>query len=476
MEECTICLEGILPHADLGVVSGCRHHYHEHCLLQWCSHSNSCPSCRQLFNAVFVVDQQTGSVKRRVVIQNKILFTDSIENIPSEYVNPPAPPEDEDIPTGVCSLCSSSDVRASAAPMMKCNSCFAGFHLRCLGISNVRDTGMDPTWCCPMCDVSQDVVISQPSLLSHRSHRVRNWRPTSIAPASSVSPPRRRSSSEGPGPNFSPASERSGRLIIHNENGELDDSFLYADAPHTQSRPMSLNGGVLSRRETRQWQNLSPEEIQSWNMFHQARQGAEQEYPQPSTTSGPRRKRRRRRDGNDTSIAAASTQTLENSRAPTLVRPSFSSIMNQVRNGSAHPQIPHSSPPRSANHSPPGNSPMDGTGNGDSDSQSDADTRTFHQKPALTFDQKTMIQKHIRNYLRPLYRPGDTHSRISNEEDYIRINKSVSRKVYSYVLSLSSPENGTIHVTFINDYLHDQTSLKQTVDRFVEEELRLANK
>lgn len=476
MEECTICLEGILPHADLGVVSGCRHHYHEHCLLQWCSHSNSCPSCRQLFNAVFVVDQQTGSVKRRVVIQNKILFTDSIENIPLEYVNPPAPPEDEDIPTGVCSLCSSSDVRALAAPMMKCNSCFAGFHLRCLGISNVRDTGMDPTWCCPMCDVSQDVVISQPSLLSHRLHRVRNWRPTSIAPASSVLAPRRRSSSEGPGTNFSPASERSGRLIIHNENGELDDSFLYTDAPHTQSRPMLLNGGVLSRRETRQWQNLSPEEIQSWNMFHQARQGAEQEYPQPSTTSGPRRKRRRRRDGNDTSIAAASTQTLENSRAPTLVRPSFSSIMNQVRNGLAHPQIPHSSPPRSANHSPPGNSPMDGTGNGDSDSQLDADTRTFHQKPALTFDQKTMIQKHIRNYLRPLYRPGDTHSRISNEEDYIRINRSVSRKVYSYVLSLSSPENGTIHVTFINDYLHDQTSLKQTVDRFVEEELRLANK
>lgn len=475
MEECTICLEGILPHTDLGVVSGCRHHYHEHCLLQWCSHSNSCPSCRQLFNAVFVVDQQTGSVKRRVVIQNKILFTDSIENIPLEYVNPPAPPEDEDIPAGLCSLCSSSDVRALTAPMMKCNSCFAGFHLRCLGITNVRDSGMDPTWCCPMCDVSQDVVISGPSLLPHRPHRVRNWRPTSMASASLVLAPRRRSSSEGSTTRIPATTERSGRLIIHNENGELDDSFLYTDTPHTQSRPMLLNGGVLSRRETRQWQTLTPEEIQSWNMFHQAREGADQEYTQPSPINDSRRKRRRKRDVN-TSNATPTNQTLENSRASNMVRPSFSSIMNQVRNGLSHSQIPHSSPPRSANHSPPGNSPMDGTGNGDSDSQLDADTRTFHQKPALTLDQKTLIQKHIRNYLRPLYKPGNTHSRISNEEDYIRINKSVSRKVYSYVLSLSSPENGTIHVTFINDYLHDQTSLKQTVDRFVEEELRLANK
>jgi hypothetical protein len=238
---------------------------------------------------------------------------------------------------------------------------------------------------------------------------------------------------------------------------------------------MLLNGGVLSRRETRQWQTLTPEEIQSWNMFHQAREGADQEYTQPSHINDSRRKRRRKRDVN-TSNATPTNQTLENSRASNMVRPSFSSIMNQVRNGLSHSQIPHSSPPRSANHSPPGNSPMDGTGNGDSDSQLDAETRTFHQKPALTLDQKTLIQKHIRNYLRPLYKPGNTHSRISNEEDYIRINKSVSRKVYSYVLSLSSPENGTIHVTFINDYLHDQTSLKQTVDRFVEEELRLANK
>lgn len=449
MEECTICLEPILAHADVGVVSGCRHHYHEQCLLQWCSHSNSCPSCRKLFYAVFVVNQATGTVRQRISIQNKILLTDAIDNIPLEFVNPSQPPEDDEPTIGVCSLCSSSDIRALTMPMLTCNSCFAGFHLLCLGIANVRDVGMDPTWCCPMCDSSQHVVIS-----GRPAHR----------PAATARRPRASETTAA----IERREERPVRqgLVIHNENGELDDSFLYNENP---PRPVLLNGGILSRRETRQWQSLSPEEMQSWEMFHHARQGAEHEYLVPSPANNTRRKRRKRYNSDSSGEPLSALHPPEPTRTSNPVRPSFSSIMNQVRSSTST----RASPPRSANHSPPGNSPMEATSNCDSDSQSDLDISSVEQKPTLTLEQKTKVQKHIRNYLRPLYKPGKSHSRIANEEQYIHINKSVSRKVYSYLLSLSSPENGSIHVTFINDYLHDQVGLKQTVDRFVEEELRL---
>lgn len=464
MEECTICLEPMPPGAPVGVVSGCKHHYHEHCLLHWCSQSNSCPSCRQKFHAVSVVDQLTGTVRRRVAIQNRLLLTDAINNIPGEFMNPVAEPADEDIPVSVCSLCSSSDIRALAVPMMRCTSCFAGFHLRCLGITGLRDGNMDPTWCCPMCDVSQEVVVDGLPETQRRAPR----------PARRHTNPDRRNRSnalsqmEYPEPHEANSIRRSAEqsgLVIHNENGELDDSFLY-DSSHI-SRPVLLNGGVLSRRETRQWQNLSPAEVLLWQMFHSAREGRDQESNEPPASDNSRRKRRRKRETALQISVVLSSSASEPPAVPT-TRTSFSSIMNLVRSS---PPRTHQSPPLSANHSPTGRSPMENTGNGDSDSQSDIDTR-YLQKPSLTLEQKTIIQKHIRNYLRPLYKPNSDRSRIASEQEYVRINKSVSRKVYSYILSLSSPENGTIHMTFINDYLHDQSSLKETVDRFVAEELK----
>lgn len=51
MENCTICLENIIP-VELIAVTECQHTYHRTCLITWLVENNTCPLCRSIMDLV----------------------------------------------------------------------------------------------------------------------------------------------------------------------------------------------------------------------------------------------------------------------------------------------------------------------------------------------------------------------------------------------------------------------------------------
>lgn len=84
----------------------------------------------------------------------------------------------------------------------------------------------------------------------------------------------------------------------------------------------------------------------------------------------------------------------------------------------------------------------------------------------LTLDQKIEIQKHIRNKLRPRYKPNEINTTVRNgefitsEEDYIKINKTISRKIYNYILKQKLGE--------IDEFFTNEDKLRNLIDKYIE--------
>ncbi|KAK6454513.1 uncharacterized protein RJT20DRAFT_59038 [Scheffersomyces xylosifermentans] len=342
-DECTICLEPLLPSHQIGSIPSCcgtsnNKYYHDRCILQWAANSNSCPTCRKRFYSINIANKSTPHrVKRVVAIKDKLLPNDAINNIPRAYITPAtrsvsASPhggtnselEDDDIrhahsvtSNGVCTICSSSDYRSSIRNMIDCNFCGSNFHLNCLGISSGQANEL-LNWCCPICDNDQDLILPATAAATGRRAQGSRFIP-SRTPVSRTTPLGRighmstiraasitdsvyrnpigsllstNSASFAPTvisnmsnePTLTTIRRRPG-LIIHNENNELDDDFLYnndntddfGDRMESLTNPIHesyspvINGGVILRKELRAKQNLSPEEIQSWDLFEEAR-------------------------------------------------------------------------------------------------------------------------------------------------------------------------------------------------------------
>ncbi|ODV80669.1 uncharacterized protein CANTADRAFT_29596, partial [Suhomyces tanzawaensis NRRL Y-17324] len=504
--ECTICLEPLLDTQLVGIVPSCCGHnkpYHDRCITQWSCNSNSCPTCRQRFYTVEIYPKNKPTMLVHTIsVQDKLLTNDAINHIPSEYVIPaaaPAPVEDEIRHGGVCSICSSSDYVSSMRSMLNCNFCCSSFHLDCVGMS--PDTDMC-SWCCPICDIDQELII--PYQRSRGTSRTTRTCPT---PARSV--PRalaRTRIIRGTGSSArTPARSARPGLIIHNENNELDDSFLYDNDSDDLMQnnemlysrfndfhaPPVINGGVLLRKEQRAQQNLSKEELQSWQIFDVARnqdpeyiseevktEGSESASTGTSSSSNKRRRRKKITPVNEAVVGSSKDMIKDNSSR-------INNLISQIKTSPlARTPITHaasgvlSASDSPASISPSSNSPMDPTFN-DSDTQYDSDSRLQkkHKSLELTLDQKIEIQKYIRSNLRLLYKPNHTEQLpseliITSEEDYIKINKTISRKIYGHILSEVN-NSATSDSTLLDKYFKedDVTKLKELVDRYVKGEL-----
>lgn len=516
-EECTICLEPITATDSIGLIPNCKHYYHNKCILQWSSHSNSCPKCRDLFYTInnyrnIDAKELIGSID----VKDKLLANDAINNIPEEFIiraNQPTPilannPIPSPSTPGICSICSSADYRlARLRSLISCQVCNSLFHIHCLGITGTNSHEYEQ-WCCPMCDSPQELIMPSASALNRRPIQRR-------APAMPIWPGNR---------SLRP------RLIIHNDNHELDDDFLYSEVDDTEvvtippflAIPTStvLNGGVILRREMRQLENLTPDEAQAWSMFEESRNGNSLTDNQlnPSTSQSldqPRRRRRRKQKRAEeehlvtsSSIGASSkTERLDhcsssNTPISTSSTSRIANLMSQIKTPaklytSRSETIPIApiedlnSPPTSISpsHLPSVYSPVDSR-SADSDYLTDNEASvvpTMNKRvclpeapvPELSLEQKTEIQRHIRNNLRPLYKPfkggqkGDSSDRIIRTEDsYININRSISRKLYAFILTdAKQKNNGNLSQRSIDYYFEQDTKLKELVDRYVEEEL-----
>lgn len=591
-EECTICLEGIDGNSVLGIIDLCKHYYHDHCILQWSNHSNSCPTCRELFYKINIHDHLR--LIKTVQVQDKLLSNDAINDIPREFIssaNEPPPGMSrfsanrvpdllESQPSGgVCSICSSSDYRTSLTRnLFTCQSCEAKFHQHCLGISSLNDIDEDESsWCCPICDCQQEYIltpamirrrqlqIGQRSRMSHRPlpnriGRSSRSRLSATGLASHlndlvhnllVTPlnddhllvlatqgPISGNRSVGSANNHHGVSSRSGSrvdrrgnaspsgLVIHNENGELDDAFLYEsdnndghlpynspsfssgenhrfDDAAYYSPPPIINGGVILRKELKQLQSLTTEEVKSWELYDKAKLGAQDpnETDNPNREMATRRRRKKRsvispQEGSSASLATNTRAGSNNSTAPTRI----SSLMSQIRKPSnssnAVPAKPDITMESSFNFStsPAGGSPSSSNSNFSpvtsaegEDSITDKNILPLNIDQSkqfnfeLSFNQKSQIQKFIRANLRPLYkRNPETKNKIDipigtvikSEEDYININKSASRKIYSKIVSMVNDSDDNDRI--VNEYFHDgdnNDNLKQLVDNYIQHEI-----
>lgn len=456
--ECPICLEGIKSSDIIGIVYPCSHHYHEQCLLQWSTQSNSCPTCRKPFHKVNIaVKSNPQVVLRSYNVQDKLMPNEAINNIPPEFVIPPSVvpqrervEQERDIqPGGVCQVCSSASYALRQRAMVSCVACNASFHVSCLGAASHEPGSSE--WFCPVCDCFQELYTS--GLSRSRTRR----------PARAV------------------VGSRNSSLITTDSDlaeAVFEDSLdsLEAVAPPLERRSRSnvLNGGVLLRREERALRNLTPEEAHLWDMFEQARTGNLDLAPTTTVEEKPRRKRRRRTTEavplESLSSQAASGQGTSESGSSRI-----GSLMNQIKlrpqRGGTVPEersstslpLPLVAPP--ITRLSPMISPV--TSDSESESRRPLFDRTGRE---LTLEQKRMVQKYVRDNLRPLYTPNETSRRgtITTEEEYIRINKSISRKIYSAILSLEEEEGPLIY----EDYFGSHSSkLRDLVDCCVQREL-----
>lgn len=464
MSECPICLENIGPSDLLGRVHQCLHTYHKRCVVQWSSHSNSCPTCRKRYYGVDIIANDCQHrVLETLQVKDKLIENDAINHIPPEYIIPPPAytdnlptnlPDETDLHSGVCTICSSARYSRTARSLLPCISCGAQFHKLCLGHTN------EPYWFCPVCDCRQEMIVTSRARLPRRS----------------VPSPRR-------------------GLLIFNENNEIEE---FDDADELVRLTSVLNGGILLRREARAIRNLTPEEASSWELLEQARNGSA-----PSETGavklesdGTRRKRRRPQNREETLVevkeepdveivgsssnfytgSSSNTQTehLSNthneslSLAGTRSESRIASLIGQIKrkpnqnhNGGLNGGLAQVQTPFGAKN-------MAFTSEtltlADSDSGSEVNSEKAHNhNMELTLEQKRVVQKHVRNHLRPMYKPNSSDGLLSSEEQYIRVNKSISRKVYASILDRCMQEE-----QLLDKFFEDEQQVKELVDGHVE--------
>lgn len=459
MVECPICLDSIGSHDLLGRVHRCLHKYHNQCIIQWSSHSNSCPTCRKLYYGVDIVaNDNQNIVMETIEVKDKLIENDAINEIPSEFIIPPltygdtytatrSEEQEHELNSGVCTICSSAQYSRLTRLLFSCISCGAKFHSLCLGHTD------EPFWFCPVCDFRQEIITS--------SRQSRPRRPVTAA--------------------------RRG-LVIFNENNEIED---FDDADELVRSTSVLNGGILLRREARAIQNLSPEEARSWELLEQARNGTSaSELPVPAPVSETRKRRRRRavnsQESLQTSVLAESHATMpletsslnaslpvtisnnlhnESAVSPDQGRSRIASLISQIKRR-PHKSTTHPMSTGNITHSPLSSESLNVA---DSDSGSELDSkRPCSYVAELTLDQKRRVQKHVRNHLRPLYNPrleSPEPGHIRSEAEYIDVNKFISRKVYASILSLCARE-GTKALEYY--FADDESKLKLLVDGHVE--------
>lgn len=402
MRECPICLEAILATALLGRIKGCLHSYHDHCLNQWSTHSNSCPTCRKLFYGIDIIDGSNPDlIKRSVTVKDKIIENDAINHIPSEFIIPPqiytepTTEESDRNQNGVCLICTNSQYSQRNRPMVCCFGCGAKFHTLCLGHHD------EPEWFCPLCDCCQEILLPVTARVSYRPTR--------------------------------PA--RQG-LTILNENDEIED---FDDRDQVIRTASVLNGGVLLRREARQLENLTKEEADSWSALEQVRLGTASvpEEAQSLNSASSRKKRRRNRTKPGPSSPKIETLLLidsSNIMGPSSAadRPSrIVLLMNQIRAGGST-SLPEGHLPRKHNSDDTDNCIY-------GEDMNPPSPKPLSSASKLSYNQKKKIQKFVRDKLRPRYDPlsvSPDPEIIKSELEYVKINKAISRKVYSEILSL----------------------------------------
>ena len=69
-EDCSVCLQPMIPSDEVNRVPGCQHQFHADCLTPWLANNPSCPLCRRLV----VSDVEAPPVAVAVAAPNEVLI------------------------------------------------------------------------------------------------------------------------------------------------------------------------------------------------------------------------------------------------------------------------------------------------------------------------------------------------------------------------------------------------------------------
>lgn len=550
-DECTICLEAINHASVLGTVEGCNHVYHGPCISSWAKHSNTCPTCRRKFHRLQFSEKGSKRSLGLERVQDRLLENPAIDDIPREFIIPRDQPHNNAAADGfeplgpiesgfsgysqprMCSIC---NLAGDSPYVTSCSVCYETFHMGCLGLGLIGGTLV-----CPICDVEQIFVNETIIRSANRSRPRARAQPVSrrgghVGASSNAVFSHRIVSLLNPAigvttvdddddalrPLLRRPRSRPG-LVIHNENNEIDDDFLYeqdiaptasgsgsgsssdhASSPGSSSSPREnlypqssrpvLNGGVLLRKELRMQELLTEDEAKSWELFDEAKRNERvvgtlvvSGSDNSSGSSCPRKKRRRRVSSHLVmpSLSGESTGT-----SPGETR--ISSLINQIKHSTNNRPPVYLDHNNSASGSTIHSRNMGGERASDEERAKSPLSSTSSrqhlpvQLPSsvggldsplaqldLTLEQKQMVQKHIRNNLRTIYKPnGDPteyqYPILKSETEYIEVNKTASRRIYRYIVEEYEQDN-QFQLLFEED---DETKLKSIVDEFVNRELR----
>ncbi|CAK9438268.1 uncharacterized protein LODBEIA_P25030 [Lodderomyces beijingensis] len=546
--ECIICFELIKQTDQIGQLPCCPTKlYHRECIEIWSSKANSCPTCR---NNYYRVNISVASAPAKIVevirVQDRILPNPAINEIPEQFIDlisdVRAQRQQEQLlptetTTSFCAICSTTR-RSSADQSISCYQCGSNFHLYCLGVGQLEQDSLQ--WDCPMCDYSQESLIPRRRrgvIRSIMASSSRHYQPHARASSSSSTTTRS-------------TLHRPGGLVIFNENNEIDDAFLYEDEEEEEEErgveeptfepelrflqqqqqqqqssfdrasPRVMNGGTLLRREKRQEESLTQEEVNSWACFDKVKcksgnltaggsafRNLESTASTSASSNFVRKKRRKRSIEQSSAMesSSASTTTTTPVVQPRIVQSNIpqpsriANLINELKtnkkptpstltsshfstNFSAFHQ--HSSPTSESNSTSLANSPMDINYSSSDDNEytvatttntsatttttataasTSTATATIASAPRprrdqLSYNEKSIIQKHLRANLKSRYKPGVIEDGvISNEEEFIEINKNISRRIYGHILNSSCD---------VEEIFKDERKLRAIIDEY----------
>lgn len=377
--ECPICLDPILSHSVLGRIRRCGHVYHEKCIVEWSSRSNLCPTCRLIFPCIDIVVRNLSSVIiHTVAVQNRVNVNDAIDSIPREFVLSLLDYQErsqnvlsERIDVSSGVCLICSSAQYSSASKPMATCIGCGAKFHHACLGRTNETA----WFCPECDLDQEF----PFTTSRRSASSRR----------NVYLPLRN------------------HLILPNlENDAFENPVPLVRASNV------VNGGVLLRREARALKNLTPDEAMSWEMFERARKG---DADMAESTTGPEVVRRKKRPARSSRKNNRGEEQLSgvSCRERSLNENTTSRISSLIK------QIQSKS---------------------NSDCTSSAEPILIdltQDQPILKLllEQKRVVQKCVRGYLMCFFDAKDPSKHwLKTEEQYIQVNKTISRKIYSDIL------------------------------------------
>ncbi|CAI5757685.1 unnamed protein product [Candida verbasci] len=407
--ECSICLDEIALVDEVGIIPCCKSQiYHKNCIFTWSNKfSNCCPTCRSNFQRLEIYkNYNLENVVEIINIPDKLkpkkLQERTTQNI--QFSNFEGPSINTSSSSNICCICALT-IRYNNQSNILCQHCGCNFHINCLGGFPINEDE-EYNWYCPMCDFNnQESMISYP-------------RRTTVL--SGLNKKKAKNS-----------------LVVHNLNNEIDDDFLYPEEEMITSTSTVINGGVISRRETKELANLTPDEITSWDIFEKIRTNQSAEIVRQE--EAPKEQHVRRKRKKITPLKNTQPLIIPKSQGPSRINELMNPSNMQKQSNSYSTSNSNSNP-----QSPNSNSPMESITYSSSDDG--------NNEYVLSVDQKNTIQNLIRHKLMSKY--SDNSDLINNEERFIN-------RILNKVITVLSNANN------IDEYFNNNEKMDSLIDLYV---------